>query len=38
MRRPPHGREIGWPGGHEERLISCILWGEEAPQAQALLL
>lgn len=29
--RPSHVFEVGWPGGHEERLISCILWGGEAP-------
>lgn len=30
--------EAGQSDGHEERLISCILWGGEAPQAQALML
>lgn len=33
--RLPYGFETGWPGSHEERLLSCVLWGGEA---HALLL
>lgn len=30
--RAPCGFEAGWPGGREERLIACVLWGGRLPR------